>query len=126
MNAAITGSHIRLDVPTKCKIVEKILTRKYNSKEELNTFINVQADKHYVNPITIKMWCAQYADIYAIGKQLPAGVMSYVVDPLDKKALKTVVPALQKFRDELATFKAKYHTSQPRKSKEILEELLNL
>ena len=126
MTAAITGSRIRLDVPTKCTIVERILTKKYNSKEELYAFIDAQASKHYVNPITVKMWCAQYADIYKVGKQLPDGVMSYVVDPLDKKALKTVVPTLEKFRDELATFKAKYHTPQPRKSKEILEELLDL
>ncbi len=68
--AAITGMHIRMDVPTKCRVVESILTQTFADKEALNAFINTQALKLDVNPVTIKLWCSKYADIFLIGKQL--------------------------------------------------------
>lgn len=123
--AAISGSTIRYDVPTKCQIVESILTQTFADKEALNAFINTQALKLNVNPVTIKLWCSKYADIFLIGKQLPAGVMSFVVDPLNQSAITTVRPQLESIRNSLSTLKAKYHVPQPRTSQEILEELIN-
>ena len=123
-NAAITGMHIRMDVPTKCRVVESILTQTFADKEALNAFINTQALKLDVNPVTIKLWCSKYANIFLIGKQLPAGVMSFVVDPLDQSAITTVRPQLESIRNSLSTLKAKYHIPQPKTSQEILEELI--
>ena len=123
--AAISGSTIRYDVPTKCQIVESILTQTFADKESLNAFINTQAIILDVNPVTIKLWCAKYADIFLIGKQLPAGVMSFIVDPLNQSAITTVRPQLESIRNSLSTLKAKYHVPQPRTPQEILEELIN-
>lgn len=123
--AAITGMHIRYDVATKCQIVESILTQTFADKEALNAFINTQAITLDVNPVTIKLWCSKYADIFLIGKQLPAGVMSFVVDPLNQSAITKVRPQLESIRNSLSTLKAKYHVPQPRTSQEILEELIN-
>ena len=122
--AAISGSTIRYDVKTKCTVVESILTQTFADKEALNAFINTQALKLDVNPVTIKLWCSKYADIFLIGKQLPAGVMSFVVDPLDQAAITKVRPQLEVIRNSLSTLKAKYHVPQPRTSQEILEELI--
>ena len=122
--AAISGSTIRYDVATKCQVVESILTQTFADKEALNAFINTQALKLDVNPVTIKLWCSKYANIFLIGKQLPAGVMSFVVDPLDQSAITTVRPQLESIRNSLSTLKAKYHVPQPRTSQEILEELI--
>ena len=123
--AAISGSTIRYDVPTKCQIVESILTQTFADKEALNAFINTQALKLDVNPVTIKLWCSKYADVFLIGKQLPAGVMAFVVDPLDQSAITTVRPQLESIRNSLSTLKAKYHVPQPRTSQEILEALIS-
>ena len=123
--AAIAGSSIRFDVPTKCRVVESILTQKFQDTKALNEFIQLQADKLAVNPVTIKVWCAQFADNYLIGKQLPAGVMSFVPDPLNDKSIPVVRPQLESIRNSLSTLKAKYHAPQPRTSQEILEELIN-
>lgn len=123
--AAITGMHIRYDVATKCQIVESILTQTFADKEALNAFINTQAITLDVNPVTIKLWCSKYADIFLIGKQLPAGVMSFVVDPLNQSAITKVRPQLESIRNSLSTLKAKYHVPQPRTPQEILEELIN-
>ncbi len=123
--AAISGSTIRYDVPTKCQIVESILTQTFADKESLNAFINTQAIILDVNPVTIKLWCSKYADIFLIGKQLPAGVMSFVVDPLDQSAITKVRPQLESIRNSFSTLKAKYHVPQPRASQEILEELIS-
>ena len=122
--AAITGMHIRYDVATKCQIVESILTQTFADKEALNAFINTQALKLNVNPVTIKLWCSKYADIFLIGKQLPAGVMSFVADPLNQSAITKVRPQLESIRNSLSTLKNKYHVPQPRTSQEILEELI--
>lgn len=123
--AAITGMHIRYDVATKCQIVESILTQTFADKEALNAFINTQAITLDVNPVTIKLWCSKYANIFLIGKQLPVGVMSFVVDPLNQSAITTVRPQLESIRNSLSTLKAKYHVPQPRTPQEILEELIN-
>lgn len=123
--AAISGSTIRYDVATKCQIVESILTKTFPDKEALNAFINTQAITLDVNPVTIKLWCSKYADIFLIGKQLPAGVMSFVVDPLNQSAITTVRPQLESIRNSLSTLKAKYHVPQPRTSQEILEQLIS-
>lgn len=123
--AAITGMHIRYDVATKCQIVESILTQTFADKEALNAFIKTQAITLDVNPVTIKLWCSKYANIFLIGKQLPAGVMSFVVDPLNQSAITKVRPQLESIRNSLSTLKAKYHVPQPRTSQEILEELIN-
>ena len=117
--------HIRYDVATKCQIVESILTQTFADKEALNAFINTQAITLDVNPVTIKLWCSKYADIFLIGKQLPAGVMSFVVDPLNQSAITKVRPQLESIRNSLSTLKAKYHVPQPRTPQEILEELIN-
>ena len=122
--AAITGMHIRMDVKTKCTVVESILTQTFADKEALNEFINTQALKLDVNPVTIKLWCSKYADIFLIGKQLPAGVMSFVADPLNQAAITKVRPQLESIRNSLSTLKAKYHVPQPKTSQEILEELI--
>ncbi len=122
--AAITGMHIRYDVKTKCELVESILTQTFADKEALNAFINTQALKLDVNPVTIKLWCSKYANIFLIGKQLPAGVMSFVADPLNQSAITKVRPQLESIRNSLSTLKNKYHVPQPRTSQEILEELI--
>lgn len=123
--AAISGMHLRMDVPTKCTVVESILTQTFADKEALNAFINTQALKLDVNPVTIKLWCSKYADIFLIGKQLPAGVMSFVADPLNQSAITTVRPQLESIRNSLSTLKTKYHVPQPRTPQEILEELIS-
>ena len=122
--AAITGMHIRYDVKTKCELVESILTQTFEDNDKLNEFINTQALKLEVNPVTIKLWCSKYADIFLIGKQLPAGVMSFVVDPLNQAAITKVRPQLESIRNSLSTLKAKYHVPQRRTSREVLEELV--
>ena len=125
MNAAITGMRIRYDVPTKCKLVEAILTKSFKDKQALNEYIQMRATKLKVNPVTIKLWCAQYANNFLIGKNLPAGVMAFVADPLDQTSIPIVQPQLESIRNTLSTLKAKYHVPQPRTSQEILEELIN-
>ena len=122
--AAISGSTIRYDVKTKCIVVESILTQTFADKEALNAFINTQALKLDVNPVTVKLWCSKYANIFLIGKQLPAGVMSFVIDPLDQAAITTVRPQLEVIRNSLSTLKAKYHVPQQKTSREVLEELV--
>lgn len=124
-HAAIAGSSIRFDVPTKCQIVESILTQKFSDTKALNEFIQLQADKLAVNPVTIKVWCAQFANNYLIGKQLPAGVMSFVTDPLNNKSIPVVRPQLESIRNTLRALKAKYHVPRDRTPSEVLEELIN-
>jgi hypothetical protein len=122
--ATHAGFRITYDVKTKCTVVESILTQTFADKEALNEFINTQALKLDVNPVTIKLWCSKYADIFLIGKQLPAGVMSFVADPLNQAAITKVRPQLESIRNSLSTLKAKYHVPQPKTSQEILEELI--
>ena len=124
ITAAIQGFRITYDVSTKCTVVESILTQTFTSVTALNVFIKSQADRLDVNPVTIKLWCSKYADIFLIGKQLPAGVMSFVADPLNQSAITKVRPQLESIRNSLSTLKAKYHAPQPRTSQEILEELV--
>ena len=123
--AAITGMHIRYDLPTKCTIVEHILTTKFTNKESLNQFIQGYADTLKVHPVTIKLWCAQFVDTFPIGKTLPAGTMSYVAHPLDKQAIGVVQPQLTLIREKLSALKTKYHGVRTKTPSDILEELIN-
>lgn len=77
MTAKISGLHIRFDVPTKCTIVGAILTKTYQSKQEMVATIKEHAAKLNVNYITVRTWIAMYGDCYHLGVQLPKGVMSH-------------------------------------------------
>ena len=77
MTAKISGLHIRFDVPTKCTIVGTILTKTYQSKQEMVATIKEHAAKLKVNYITVRTWIAMYGDCYQLGQQLPKGVMSH-------------------------------------------------
>ena len=61
--AAISGLHIRMDVPTKCQLVELVLTKSFSAKKEQNAYIELLASQNFVNPITIKLWCGKYLEL---------------------------------------------------------------
>lgn len=99
--AVISGLHIRMDVPTKCKLVELVLTKSFSSKKEQNAYIELLASQNFVNPITIKLWCGKYQNTWKFGKALPKGTMSFAFATLPDYELPTVTAELKTIRDTL-------------------------
>jgi len=124
-HAAIAGLRLRLDVPTKCRIVELILTRTFESKKALNDYISIVAVSYNVNPVTVKLWVSKYATTYKAGKQLPKGTMSFTFTTLNEKKIPKAEKSLLKLRNELNAIKAKYHPDIKRTPNEILDELIS-
>lgn len=125
-SAAIAGLHLRMDVPTKCRIVESILTRGLSSKEEYNNYIEVVATSYNVNPVTVKMWVSKYEKFYKVGKSLPKGTMSFSFTTIDGSTINKADVALAKLRNELGTLKEKYHPDQNKRTlKQIIDELVS-
>lgn len=122
--AAITGLHIRLDVPTKCRIVRTILLNQYQTKVDLTKAIKLLANQYNVSPMSIKVWCAKYADIYEQGIKLPAGVMAFTPNPLKGKIIKEVNTKLEKLRNKQLVIKRKYHPESGKTPKNVLDELI--
>ena len=99
--AVISGLHLRMDVPTKCKLVELVLTKSFSSKKEQNAYIELLASQHFVNPITIKLWCGKYQNTWKFGKALPKGTMSFAFATVPDYELPTVTAELKNIRDNL-------------------------
>lgn len=99
--AVISGLHIRMDVPTKCKLVELVLTKSFSSKKEQNAYIELLASQNFVNPITIKLWCGKYQNTWKFGKALPKGTMSFAFATLPDYELPSVTAELKTIRDTL-------------------------
>ena len=113
--AAISGLHIRMDVPTKCKLVELVLTKSFSSKKEQNAYIELLASQNFVNPITIKLWCGKYQNTWKFGKALPKGTMSFSFVTVPDYELPTVTAKLKRLRDTLTKlvedFQTDYHST---------------
>lgn len=99
--AVISGLHIRMDVPTKCRLVELVLTKSFSSKKEQNAYIELLASQNFVNPITIKLWCGKYQNTWKFGKNLPKGTMSFAFATLPDYELPSVTTELKTIRDTL-------------------------
>lgn len=125
-SAAIAGLHLRLDVPTKCRIVELILTKDLSSSEEYNNYIEIVATSYNVNPVTIKMWVSKYEKFYTVGKLLPKGTMSFSFTTIDGSIIPKAEVSLEKLRNELSTIKEKYHPGQNKRTpRQIIDELVS-
>ena len=122
--AAITGLHIRYDVPTKCKLVEQVLSKSFKSKKALNHYINTLASKYVVNPVSIKVWISKYGQTYKQGINLPAGTMSYAFQPIKGKEISKVAAELEKLRGKALKIKHKYHPDTATKTSKSLLDLL--
>jgi hypothetical protein len=133
--AAVSGLRLRLDVPTKCKIVEKVLTSTFNSKEDQNSFIELVATQNFVNPLTIKIWCGKYQNTYKIGKSLPIGTMSFAFATVPDNKILSASNQLEDLRKELAKIAKKSQSryfanlkesdvETTKTPKEILEDLI--
>jgi hypothetical protein len=123
---AIAGLRLRYDVPTKCTLVQDILTRTFADKSAVNEYIAMLATTYNVNPVTIKLWCAKYASTYSIGMTLPTGTMSFVTAPITGPEIAVVDKKLTTIRDNFIALKLKYHPDTNRTSSEVLDELINL
>ena len=106
MTAKISGLSIRYDVPTKCTLVADILSKQYQTNDELVAYIKEQAQALNVNYITIRTWIGMYGDCYQLGMQLPKGVMSHSFTTINTKAdLKQTFKDLAKIRLDLDSLK---------------------
>ena len=99
--AVISGLHIRMDVPTKCKLVELVLTKSFSSKKEQNAYIELLASQNFVNPITIKLWCGKYQNTWKFGKALPKGTMSFAFATMPDYDVLIVTECLKELRGKL-------------------------
>lgn len=99
--AVISGLHIRMDVPTKCELVELVLTKSFSSKKEQNAYIELLASQNFVNPLTIKLWCGKYQNTWKLGKALPKGTMSFAFATVPDYELPTVTAELKSIRETL-------------------------
>jgi hypothetical protein len=122
---AIAGLRLRYDVPTKCTVVQDILTRKFADKEDVNTYITGIATRYKVNPATIKVWCAKYASTYSIGMTLPTGTMAFVATPITGPEIAVVDKQLTTIRNNFIALKLKYHPDTKRTPSEVLDELVS-
>lgn len=133
--AAISGLHIRMDVPTKCRIVGTILSKSFSTTKEQNQFIEALASQSFVNPVTIKLWCGKYQNTWKIGQQLPNGTMSFTFATIPETKLASAYAQLLDLRERLSAMTDKVQTSyyqslkatdvQPIKTpREILNELI--
>lgn len=108
--AAVSGLHIRMDVPTKCRIVEAILTKSFSTKKEQNAHIELIATQNFVNSITIKLWCGKYQNTWKFGKLLPDGTMSFAFATVPENKLPLTITALKQIRNTLKTTTQKAQT----------------
>lgn len=133
--AVISGLHIRMDVPTKCKLVELVLTKSFSSKKEQNAYIELLASQNFVNPITIKLWCGKYQNTWKFGKALPKGTMSFAFATVPDYELPSVTAELKTIRDTLTALadesQTDYHSTltaddikKTRTPGEVLDELV--
>lgn len=133
--AVISGLHIRMDVPTKCKLVELVLTKSFSSKKEQSAYIELLASQNFVNPITIKLWCGKYQNTWKFGKNLPKGTMSFAFATLPDYELPSVTTELKTIRDTLTALvedtQTDYHSTLTREDVkttktpgEVLDELV--
>ncbi len=133
--AAVSGLRLRLDVPTKCKIVEKVLSSTFLSKEDQNSFIELIATQNFINPLTVKIWCGKYQNTYKLGKALPKGTMSFSFATVPDKKILSTSKQLEDLRQTLtklakssqSDYFGNLHASDVENSKtpkEILEELI--
>jgi hypothetical protein len=122
---AIAGLRLRYDVPTKCAIVQDITTRTFVDKSALNEYITILATTYNVNPVTIKLWCAKYADTYSVGLTLPTGTMAFVATPITGPEIAVVDKKLTAIRDNFIALKLKYHPDTNRTPSEVLDELVS-
>ena len=99
--AVISGLHIRMDVPTKCKLVELVLTKSFSAKKEQNAYIELLASQNFVNPVTIKLWCGKYQNTWKFGKTLPKGTMSFAFATVPDYDVLIVTECLKELRGKL-------------------------
>lgn len=99
--AAISGLRMRLDIPTKCRIVETILTKTFSTSTEQNAYIEAIASKAFVDPVTIKLWCGKYQNTWKIGKKLPEGTMSFAFATVPDDKFVSAHTQLAYLRDRL-------------------------
>ena len=112
MTAKISGTSIRYDVPTKCEIVSTILSKQYQTNDELVAFIKEQAAILNVNYITIRTWIGMYGHCYQLGMQLPKGVMSHSFETINNKTdLNNTFKELAQIRASIDSLKLKREKS---------------
>lgn len=109
--AIVSGLHLRLDVPTKCGIVESVLNKTFKTKKEQNAYITLLALQSFINPVTIKLWCGKYQNTWKLGKALPKGTMSFAFATIPNSEVPIVSKQLKDFRDNLQKFTIKTQTS---------------
>lgn len=122
--AAITGLRIRYDVPTKCRIVRAVLLNRYPTKADLTDAIENLAIQYNVSPMSIKIWCAKYADTHEQGIKLPAGVMAFTPNPLVGKIITDVNSKLEELRNKQLVIKRKHHPESGKTPREVLDDLI--
>lgn len=105
VTAAISGLHLRMDVKTKCKIVESVMTSNLKTKAELNIYIKDLANSIGVNPVTIKLWLSKYGTTYTYGLDLPDGVMSYTFLTIPQAKIPKVRADLTVIRNQLTSLR---------------------
>ena len=112
MTAKISGLTCRYDVPTKCQIVSDILTKQFQTQQELVAFIKEQAITYHVNYITIRTWIGMYGHCYQLGMQLPKGVMSHSFTTINNKTdLKQTLKELTQIKASLESLKSRREKS---------------
>ena len=108
MTAKISGLHIRYDVPTKCTLVASILSKQYQTSDELVAYIKEQAAILNVNHITVRTWIGMYGHCYQLGMQLPKGVMSHSFETINNKTdLNNTFRELAQIRASIDSLKLK-------------------
>ena len=112
MTAKISGLSIRYDVPTKCTLVADILSKQYQTNDELVAYIKEQAQALNVNYITIRTWIGMYGHCYQLGMQLPKGVMSHSFTTINNKTdLKQTLKELTQIKASLESLKSRREKS---------------
>ena len=112
MTAKISGLHIRYDVPTKCTLVADILSKQYQTSDELVAYIKEQAALLNVNYITVRTWIGMYGHCYQLGMQLPKGVMSHSFETINNKTdLNNTFKELAQIRASIDSLKLKREKS---------------
>ena len=109
--AAVSGTRIRYDVPSKCQAVAAVLEQKYSSKEEQAKFISELAADMEVNSVTIKAWVFKYHKTYRLGMQLQKGVMSHAFTVVENDKIPAVNVQLAAIRSAIVNMRETYETS---------------
>ena len=105
LTAAIAGTHIRYDVPSKCTVVHRVLSKTYKSKKHQNDTIAQIALELEVNPVTIKSWVSKYHNTFSLGMKLPRGTMAHAFTAIPESSISSVNNSLRSIRNAIIDLK---------------------